>query len=122
MTPAERRAASIELTLRSDHEFKANGNTMVAAELLWGAVTQGLMAIGTINQWQFNGHSFYQFAAGQLATQEPNIPWGAEVAAANKLHIHFYHNNLTANDLQIHRSIAKRLLTNIDQYLATQGV
>ena len=122
MTPAERRVVSIELTLQSDPEFKANGNTMVAAELLWGAVAHGLLAIGTINKWKLNGHSFYQYAAGQLATQEPNIPWQSDVAAANQLHIHFYDNHLTAKELQSHRSIAKRLLTNIDKYLATHGV
>ena len=37
MTPTERRTASQNLLARSDDEFNNGGDTMIAAELLWGS-------------------------------------------------------------------------------------
>ena len=49
MTPSERRATSVEFAQRSDQEFDGGGNTMIAAELLWGAVAQSLLAMAEIH-------------------------------------------------------------------------
>ena len=40
MTPKDRLDTSLEFAQRSDQEFDNGGNTMIAAELLWGAVAQ----------------------------------------------------------------------------------
>ena len=90
---------------------------MIAAELLWGAVAQGLIAIGQTNGWRINGHSFYKYAAAELEKQDASQPWQSDVAVADQLHIHFYDRHLTAGDLRSRRTIAKHLLTRIHQYL-----
>ena len=56
MTPRERRDASLEFAARSDQEFEHGGNSMIAAELLWGAVAQAMIAISEINEWPRHGH------------------------------------------------------------------
>ena len=90
MTASERRAISVEFVQRSDQEFDSGGNTMIAAELMWGAVAHGLLAIAEINEWPCHGHRGYFEVARRLAQQQPNVTWQSDVAAADQLHGHFY--------------------------------
>ena len=72
MTPQERLDTSSELKDRSDQD----GNRLVAAELLWGAVAHNLIAAADFHpNWQIRGHSYYAFAAIQLALAEPSTSW-----------------------------------------------
>ena len=58
MTPQERLATSSELANRSDQEFHQDGNHLIAAELLWGAVAHNLIAAANFHpKWQIRGHS-----------------------------------------------------------------
>ena len=119
MTPTERRTASQNLMARSDDEFNNGGDTMIAAELLWGAVAQQLLAAGTLQQppKQIGNHSFYGHMATELAAQDPSKQWQSEFAATDQLHRYFYHRNLKANELTSRRAAAKRLVTNVDGYV-----
>ena len=119
MTPTERRTASQNLLARSDDEFNNGGDTMIAAELLWGAVAQHLLAAGAVQQppKPISRHSFYGHMATELAAQDPSKQWQSEFAAADQLHRHFYHRNLKTNDLTSRRAAAKRLVANADGYM-----
>lgn len=119
MTSAERRSASQNLMARSDDEFNTGGNTMIATELLWGAVAQQLLAAGQVQQppKQTGGHSLYAHMATELAAQGPSKPWQSDFAAADQLHRYFYQRNLKANELTSRRAAAKRLVANVDEYL-----
>lgn len=123
MTPAERVAASRNLAARSDNEFNG-GDTMIAAELLWGAVAQRLLAVGAVQQppKQIRSHSFYGQMATELETQDPSKPWQSEFAAADQLHRYFYHRNLKTNELASGRTAAKHLVANADGYLQAKLV
>ena len=112
MTPSERRAASVEFAQRSDQEFDGGGNIMIAAELLWGAVAQSLIAIAEINQWPCHGHRGYFEVARRLAEQQPQIQWQSDSAAADQLHEHFYNQNLQRAELDSRRAAAQRALRN----------
>lgn len=59
MTPIERRDTCLEFAQRSDQELDKGGNTMIAAELMWGAVAQALLAVAEINEWPSQGHRGY---------------------------------------------------------------
>lgn len=110
MTPTERRDASVELSQRSDREFDQGGDTMIAAELLWGAVAQTLLAIAEIKEWPCQGHRGYIQVATRLAEQQPHIPWNSNIAAADQPHGHFYNRNLSLGELDSKRSAAQRVL------------
>ena len=56
MTIDERLHIIGEFIRRSDEEFDDGGNNLIAAELLWGAVAHGLIAIAEINGWRCEGH------------------------------------------------------------------
>ena len=119
MTPTERGAASQDLAARSDDEFNNGGDTMIAAELMWGAVAQQLLAVGAVQQppKQIGAHSFYRHIATELAAQVPSKQWESEFAAADQLHRYFYHRNLKTNELASRRAAAKRLVSNAADYM-----
>ena len=120
MTPKERLDTSLEFSQRSDQEFDNGGNTMIAAELLWGAVAQTLIAVAAINEWPCQGHSGYFQVARRLAEQQPNVPWQSDIAAADQLHRHFYNRNLSPGELDSRRSAAQRALHSAIASLPTQ--
>ena len=117
MTPDERRSASMELAQRSDQEFDHCGNTMIAAELLWGAVAQSLLAIAEVNNWPCQGHRGYFQVTRRLAEQQPNAPWQSDIAAADQLHRYFYNRNLRPAELDSRRSAAQRALNRASALL-----
>lgn len=110
MTPIERRDATLEFAQRSDQEFDHDGNTMIAAELLWGAVAHALIAIAEINEWPCQGHRGYFQVAARLAEGQPGISWQSDIAAADQLHGHFYNRDLSASELNSRRLAARRAL------------
>ena len=110
MTPRDRLDTSLEFAQRSDQEFDNGGNTMIAAELLWGAVAQILIALAAVNEWPCQGHSGYFQVARRLAEQQPDVPWQSDIAAADQLHQHFYNGNLSPAELDSRRLAAQRAL------------
>ena len=120
MTPVERRDASLEFAQRSDREFDRDGNTMIAAELLWGAVAHALIALAEINEWPCQGHRGYSLVAARLAELQPGISWQSDIAAADQLHEHFYNRNLGSGELGSRRLAARRALHRAITLLPTQ--
>ena len=112
MTPTERRATSLIFAERSDHEFDHGGNTMIAAELLWGAIAHILIAIAETNQWRCEGHKGFIQVANKLHHIHPDKRWTTNVAAADELHRHFYNQNLGERRLDSNRAAARRALDN----------
>ena len=111
MTPQEHLVTSSELAARSDQEFDQDGNRLIAAELLWGAVAHNFIAAADFHpDWQIHGHSYYAFVATQLSSAEPDTSWQADTAQADRLHRHFYNGDLSPADLATCRVAAKRLV------------
>ena len=75
MTIDERLHIIGEFIRRSYEEFDDGGNNLIAAELLWGAVAHGLIAIAEINGWRCEGHRGYQAVSVQLDEHSPPGPW-----------------------------------------------
>lgn len=120
MTPTERRAVSREFAQRSDQEFDQGGNDMIAAEFLWGAVAQSLLAIAETNNWPCHGHRGFSEVARRLAEQQPDVTWQSDIAAADQLHRYFYNRSLQPAELDSRRSVAKRALLQASELLSSQ--
>ena len=119
MTPKDRLDTSLEFAQRSDQEFDNGGNNMIAAELLWGAVAQTIIAHAAKNGWPCHGHGGYFEVARRLAEQQPEVPWQSDIAAADQLHGHFYNRNLSPSELDSRRFAAQRAFHRGISFLQT---
>ena len=113
MTIDERLHIIGEFIRRSDEEFDDGGNNLIAAELLWGAVAHGLIAIAEINGWRCEGHRGYQAVSVQLDEHSSPGPWRSDTAAAEQLHVHFYQGHLGQGELRSRRTAAKRAINRL---------
>ena len=121
MTPQEHLDASSELAARSDQEFDQDGNRLIAADLLWGAVAHNFIAAADFHpDWQIRGHSYYAFAATQLSLEEANTSWQADTTQADRLHRHFYNGDLSPADLAACRVAAQRLVNASSDYITRE--
>ena len=103
MNTQQRLDASMELLERSNEEFNRGGNTMIAAELLWGAYAQLSLALAELRGWPASGHGAYRNTATNLRDLQGTERWVSDWAAAERLHSHFYQDNLSANELRTAR-------------------
>ena len=103
MNTQQRLDASMELLERSNEEFDHGGNTMIAAELLWGAYAQLSLAVAEARGWPALGHRAYRNTAINLRDLQGSERWVSDWAAAERLHSRFYQDNLSANELRTSR-------------------
>lgn len=113
MNTQQRLDASMELLERSNEEFNTGGNTMIAAELLWGAYAQLSLAMAELRGWPAFGHGAYRNTASNLRDLRGSERWVSDWAAAERLHSHFYQNNLSANELRTARRAATQGITEL---------
>ena len=119
MTPQARSQLSQTLLQRSDDEFDSEGNTHIAAELLWGAAAQLLRTVIDIDPTlEFTGHDSYRQAARRVEELSAEPFDVLDYNAANRLHVHFYQGQLTDKDLKNCRRTTKRLINRLNAYLA----
>ena len=103
MNTQRRLDASMELVERSNEEFNTGGNTMIAAELLWGAYAQLSLAVAELRGWPALSHGAYRNTATNLRDLHDSERWVSDWAAAERLHSHFYQDNLSPNELRTAR-------------------
>ena len=66
---------SMELMERSNQEFNPGGNTMIAAELLWGAYAQLSLAVAELKGWPALSHGTYRNTATKLRELQGSEQW-----------------------------------------------
>ena len=103
MNTQQRLDASMELMERSHEEFNSGGNTMIAAELLWGAYAQLSLAVAELRGWPALSHGAYRNTAKNLRDLQGLERWVSDWAAAERLHSHFYQDNLSPAELRTAR-------------------
>ena len=108
MNTQQRLDASKELLERSNEEFNSGGNTMIAAELLWGSHAQLSLAAAELRGWPASGHGAYRNTATNLRDLQGSERWVSDWAAAERLHSHCYQDNLSANELRTTRRVTTR--------------
>ncbi len=97
-TGAERVAQALEFLAQAEAEF-AMGDTRQAAEKLYGASVQVIIAASIQRGWDYNSHRANKNATSQLAEEYDDPFLAAGFTAAEKFHIHFHHGGM--EDYQI---------------------
>ncbi len=113
MTPGERVQIAQEFVALAD-QFFATGNSMVAAELLWGAVTQVVIAIALQRREPVQDHQHRRQTIRNLARELNDDTIRRDFGVAQRLHAHFYHNDmpqdLLSSAVEKTRDLINRLL------------
>ena len=113
MTSEERVRVAGEFSALADQFFIA-GNSMVGAEMLWGAVTQIIIAIAINRKEPIQDHQHRRQTIRNLTGELRDSTIRRDFGTAQRLHAHFYHNNMTPDVLdssvQKTRSLISRLL------------
>ena len=117
MNTQQRLDASMEFMERSNQEFNPGGNTMIAAELLLGAYAQLSLAVAELKGWPALSHGTYRNTATKLRELQGSERWVSDWAAAERLHSHFYQNNLSPNQLRTARRATTRGIAQLRQVI-----
>ena len=80
----------IETLMRLSEEMKARRYDTAAAELLWGAFANGIIAIAQANRWPHSRHGDLKSAALLLTGKIGTRDWRAQFGQAERLHTNFY--------------------------------
>ena len=117
MNTRQRLDASMEFLERSNQEFNTGGNTMIAAELLWGAYAQLSLAVAELRGWPTLSHGTYRNTAINLRDLQGSEQWVSDWAAAERLHSHFYQDNLSPNELRTARRATTHGIVQLRQII-----
>ncbi|MDE0170747.1 MAG: hypothetical protein OXS29_14770 [bacterium] len=122
---ADRVAQALEFIAQAEAEF-AVGDTRQAAEKLYGASVQAVIAASIQRGWDYNSHRANKNATRQLADQYEDPFLSTGFTAAEKFHIHFHHGGM--EDYQITadrhdvRSYVERMLKLVEEHEANRKV
>ena len=94
MTIAECLQASTEFSILAEQHFN-NGNPRVGAELLWGALSQVVIAIAIQRGQRYKEHQHRRHVMRQIIAELNDPAIVEDYKDANRLHVHFYLNDLT---------------------------
>ena len=124
-TVAERVAQALEFMDQAEAEF-AVGDTRQAAEKLYGAAVQAIIAASRQRGWDFQSHRANKNAARQLAEEYDDPFLSAGFTAAEKFHIHFHHGDMedyqiTADRYAVRRYV-ERMVRLVEEYEANRRV
>ena len=92
-----------ELVDRADKESGNGGNEMIAAEFLWGAFAHCLITVAQNEGLPHDSHRAFGRIAQRLDAVQGGNEWRSRFGSAERLHFHFYHGNLPAQELRTHR-------------------
>ena len=106
-----------DLLKRADEESTDGGNDRIAAEFMWGAFAHCLITVAQNNGLPHDSHGTFRIIAQHMDAAEGSNDWRSRFGSAERLHHHFYHGDLPADELQTHsrhtREGAQGLLTDI---------
>ena len=116
---AERVAKALEILAQADTEF-AVGDTRQAAEKLYGASVQAVIAASFQRGWDYHSHRANKNATRQLAKEYEDPFLTGWFTVAERFHIHFHHGGM--EDYQITadrdavRSYVQRMLKLVEEF------
>ncbi|MDE0368950.1 MAG: hypothetical protein OXI84_02280, partial [bacterium] len=104
---------------QAEAEF-AMGDTRQGAEKLYGATVQAIIAASLQRGWRRDSHRANKNASTALADEYGDVSLINGFSAAEKLHIHFHHDNMEdyqiAADRHGVRGYVKHLLALVEEY------
>ena len=110
---------------QASHESQDGGNEMIAAELLWGAFAHCLIAVAQNEGLPHDSHGAFTRIAQHLDAAQGGNTWRSHFGSADQLHQHFYHGDLTTQELRTHTSellLGQGLFEEIKACLEEQGM
>ena len=113
-----------DLVERSDREFQAIGNNsdqLLAADMLWGAFAQGLIAVAKIHGWECFNEDDMKDVSSRLAAVQNQDGWRQDFEAAAQLQRHFLHGHLDEEDLATARQSTRRAVLELLKIIEEEG-
>ncbi len=114
MIAEERIRASGDFSALAGQLFAA-GNAMAGAEMLYGALTQVIIALAMVRGEPFQDHQHRRHVIRQLVAELNDHTIRRDFSEANRLHVYFYHRNMTpqrlADAAEATRELTNRLLS-----------
>ena len=92
-----------DLLKRADEESTDGGNDRIAAEFLWGALAHCLITVAQNNGLPHDSHGAFERTARHMDAAQGSNDWRSRFGSAERLHRHFYHGDLPAQELRTHR-------------------
>ena len=92
-----------ELFRRANQESQDGGNDMIAAEFLWGAFAHCLITVAQNERLPHDSHRALGTITQHMDAAQGGNTWRTYFGSAERLHFHFYHGNLPAQELRTHR-------------------
>ena len=108
MNQEEHVSMARELIGRADEESRNGGNEMIAAEFLWGAFAHCLITVALNQGLPHDSHGAFGRIAQRMDAAHGGNEWRSRFGSAERLHFHFYHGTLPADDLRGHRHATRR--------------
>ena len=113
-----------DLVERSDREFQARGNKsdqLIAADMLWGAFAQSLIAVAKIHGWECYNEDDMKDVFNRLAEMQNQPGWRQDFEAAAQLQRHFLHGHLDEEYLANARQSTRRAVLELLRIIEEEG-
>ena len=114
MNSQEHGQTARDFLVASDREFVA-GDDLQGSEKLYGAATHVVSALAQQRGWQYRSHRAMKNAVSQLADEYDDPLVLAGFLAAERFHIHFFHQDLEDYEIELNRPVVHRF---VDRMLA----
>ncbi|MCY4436774.1 MAG: PaREP1 family protein [Chloroflexi bacterium] len=104
--------------LRQAEEELAKGDRLQASEKAWGAAAHAVKAVAQHRGWQHDGHRFLFEAIDKIYCETGDSEVLVLFSASNSLHMNFYENWQTDNQVQDGIKRVKVLLEKLEPLAA----
>ncbi len=112
MNSQERGQTARDFLVASDREFAA-GDDVQGSEKLYGAATHIVSALAQQRGWQYRSHRSMKNAVSQLADEYDDPLVLAGFLAAERFHIHFFHQDLEDYEIKLNRPVVHRFVNRM---------
>lgn len=91
----------------------STGNTVVGAELLWGAAAHALIAVALQQGLPYDSHGAFKNVARRQLNDPGRPEWLSEFNIAEQFHKHFYHGRLSDRQLAADAPKVRRFVNRL---------
>ena len=123
-TVENRVTQSLVFLEQAEAEF-AIGDTRQGAEKLYGAAVQAIIAASHQRGWKYDSHRANKNASVEMAEEYGDASLINGFSAAEKLHIHFHHDNMEDYQIAVDRhgvrGYVEQLLALVAEYQERGG-
>ena len=112
MNSQEHSQTARDFLVASDREFAA-GDDLQGSEKLYGAATHVVSALAQQRGWQYRSHRAMKNAVSALEREYDDPLVLAGFLAAERFHIHFFHQDMEDYEIELNRPIVHRFVNHM---------